>query len=202
MIRSGPAAVRVGLDARPAGDVGGDHVVERVDVGVRRPRRRRSRRGAAASPTRPACPRAARAARASSSPRCGPRSRRRRGRSASARGRRGGEDHVGPARRRVAVDVDADHEVERLERGGQAVGVRRRDERVAAERDHRADLALAGRLDLLGHARGRQLAEDLGRAAHAARPAAEASCRARCPPRASRSPAAATSRRPAGRGCR
>ena len=30
--------------------------------------------------------------------------------------RRRGEDHVGAARRRVAVDVDADHEVERLER--------------------------------------------------------------------------------------
>ena len=38
----------------------------------------------------------------------------------------------------------------------------------------RADLALARRLDLLGEAADRQLAEDLGQAAHAARAPAEA----------------------------
>ena len=71
-------------------------------------------------------------------------------------------------RRLVDVDVDAHHEVEVVERGGEALAVRRRDDRVAGDRDERADLPVAGRLDLLGHAGGGQLAEDLRRAAHPA----------------------------------
>ena len=63
------------------------------------------------------------------------------------------------ARRLVEVEVDADHEVERLERGGEAVAVRRRQHRVAGDREQRADLAVARRLDLLGQAGGGQLAE-------------------------------------------
>ena len=73
--------------------------------------------------------------------------------------RRAGQDHVRVARRLVHVDVERDHEVERLECAVEALGLRRRDDRVARDRDERADLALARRLDLLGEADDRQLAE-------------------------------------------
>ena len=56
----------------------------------------------------------------------------------------------------------------------QPLGVRGGHRRVAGDRHERAHLALAGRLDLLGQAGHRQLAERLGSAAHAAVPAAEA----------------------------
>ena len=88
--------------------------------------------------------------------------------------RRGpGEDDVGVAGGLVDVDVDADHEVQPLERRGQAVAVRRAHRRVAGHGEQRAHLALARRLDLLGQARRRQLAEDLAQPAHAAVPAPE-----------------------------
>ena len=74
----------------------------------------------------------------------------------------------------VEVDVDADHEVQALERRGQAVAVRRAHRRVSGHGHQRAHLALARRLDLLGQARRGQLAEDLAHSAHAAVPAPEA----------------------------
>ena len=56
---------------------------------------------------------------------------------------RRGQDHVGVAGRLVHVDVDREHEVERLDRALEPAAVRRRDERVAGDRDERAHLALA-----------------------------------------------------------
>ena len=85
--------------------------------------------------------------------------------------RRRGEDDVGVARGLVDVDVERDHEVQRLQRALQAAGVRRRQRGVAGQGDERAHLALAGRVDLLGQAGHRQLAVGLAEAAHAARPA-------------------------------
>ena len=82
------------------------------------------------------------------------------------------------ARRLVQVDVDADHEVERGERAREARRVRRAHGGIARDRDQRAHLTLARRLDLLGEARARELAEHLGRAAHAALVAVQAHARA------------------------
>jgi len=56
----------------------------------------------------------------------------------------------------------------------EARAVRRAQRRVAGDRDERADLPIARRLDLLGEAGGGQLPVDLGRLAHAARPPPEA----------------------------
>ena len=85
----------------------------------------------------------------------------------------GGEDDVGVAGGLVDVDVERDHEVERLDRRLERAGVGRRDQRVAGDRDQRPDLALARGRDLLGEPDDRQLAEDLGPAADPARPAAD-----------------------------
>ena len=53
------------------------------------------------------------------------------------------------------------------ERAVEPVGVGRRHRRVAGDGDERAHLAVAGRLDLLGEHDDRELAEELGQAAHA-----------------------------------
>ena len=87
------------------------------------------------------------------------------------RGRR--QDHVGVPGRLVDVDVDADHQLERVERGGQPARVGRRDGRVAGDREQRAHLPLAGRLDLVGQRRDRQLSEHLVHLADTAGPATE-----------------------------
>ena len=87
--------------------------------------------------------------------------------------RRGGQDHVGVARRLVDVDVDADEQVEPGERALHPVRVRRRARGVAGERDQRPDLAVAGRLHLLRERGGRELAERLGEAADAGPAAGE-----------------------------
>ena len=81
--------------------------------------------------------------------------------------RRRRQDDVGVARRLVEVEVERDVEVERLERRLEPARVRRRARGVAGQRDQRADLAVAGRLDLLGQAGDGQLAEALRQAAHA-----------------------------------
>ena len=77
------------------------------------------------------------------------------------------------ARRLVEVDVDADHEVERVERLVEAGAVGGREHRVAGDGEERTDLAVARLLDLLGEAHHRQLAVDLGKSAHPARVPAE-----------------------------
>ena len=85
-------------------------------------------------------------------------------------GRVGGrEDHVGVAGRLVEVRVDGHHEVERRQRPVEPPAVRRRQHRVAGDGDDGAHLPVARRVDLLGQRRGRELADDLGRAPHAAR---------------------------------
>ena len=92
---------------------------------------------------------------------------------------RGGEDDVGVAGGLVDVDVDRDHEVELVGRRRERTRVRRRDEWVAGDRHQGAHAALAGRRDLLREPHDRQLAEDLGPAAHAAAPAPHAKALAR-----------------------
>ncbi len=81
------------------------------------------------------------------------------------------ENHVGMARGLVDVDVDRHLELEPLERGLDAAAVRQREHRVAGVRDEGPHLPGAWCLDLLGEARGRQVAERLGKPAHAASPA-------------------------------
>src|SRR5262249_60624160 len=73
--------------------------------------------------------------------------------------------------RLVQVDVQAHHELEPGERARQPVAVRRAEDRIAGDRDERADLALARGLDLLGEAGARELAHDFGETAHAGRAA-------------------------------
>ena len=73
----------------------------------------------------------------------------------------------------VAVDVDADHQLERVQRLRKTVAVRRREHRVAADRDQRADLALAGGFDLLSKAVDGKLAEHFAAAFGARRPAVD-----------------------------
>ncbi len=90
-------------------------------------------------------------------------------RAVQGRGRR--QDHVCVARRLVHVDVDADHQVDPLERASQPPGVRRAHDRIAGEREERAHLALAGSVDLVRHAGDRQLADRLGKTTDAAAPA-------------------------------
>ena len=53
------------------------------------------------------------------------------------------EDHVGVAGRLVEPVVDADHAVELVERGVEPVAARRRQHRVAGDREERADLPVA-----------------------------------------------------------
>ena len=73
----------------------------------------------------------------------------------------------------LTVDVDRDEEVEPLQRALDPARVRCRARGVAGDRDQRAHLALAGRLDLLRERGDRQLAEALGQPAHARAPAPE-----------------------------
>ncbi len=87
---------------------------------------------------------------------------------------RAGEDHVRVARRLVHVDVHRQHELESLDRLLEAAAVRRGHHRVARHRDQRPHLALAGRVDLLGQACHRQLAERLAEPADPALPPAQA----------------------------
>ena len=84
------------------------------------------------------------------------------------RGRR--QDHVGVPGGLVEVDVDGDHEVQPVEGAGQGAAVGRRQHRVAGDRHHRPDLAVAGSLDLLAHRGGRQLAGELRDLPHPAAP--------------------------------
>ena len=53
------------------------------------------------------------------------------------------------ARRLVEIDVDADHQVESGERGGDARAVRRGQRGIARDRDQRLDLPLAGLQDFI-----------------------------------------------------
>ena len=82
------------------------------------------------------------------------------------------QDHVGQARGLVDVGIDRDPEVERGDRGGEAAGAGRRQQRVAGDGDQGAHAAR--RLDLVGQGRDRQLAEHLGQAAGPAGEPAEA----------------------------
>ena len=54
------------------------------------------------------------------------------------------QDDVGVTRGLVEVDVDRDHEVERVERRAEPAAVRRRQHRVARDRHERVDLASPG----------------------------------------------------------
>ena len=83
----------------------------------------------------------------------------------------GRQDHVGVAGRGVEIGVDADHEVELGQQAFEAAGIRGRQRRVAGDREQRAHLPVAGRVDLVGERRHRQLAEHLREAAHPAVPA-------------------------------
>ncbi len=117
---------------------------------------------------------------------------------------RAGQDDVGVAARLVDVDVQADEQVEPVERGLKPVGVRRRQAGVAAEREERLDLAFARCLDLVRERDDGQLAERLGQAPHAARPAAgseAAGRRVRIGVGLTGGGQRRTSRRPRGRGC-
>ena len=79
-----------------------------------------------------------------------------------------GQQHVGVARGLVEVRVDAHDEVEPLHGRVEAAAVGRGQDRVSRDGDQGAHLALAGRVDLLGQADDRQLAQRLGQGAHAA----------------------------------
>ena len=89
----------------------------------------------------------------------------------SLEGCRRGEDDVGEAGGLVQVDVDGDHEVEALERAGQAFAVGRGEHRVARDGHQRADALVATSVDLLGESRGGQLARELRQPTHARSPA-------------------------------
>ena len=154
-----PGPTRSSGSAAPPASCVGDEVVERRDVGVRRP-------GPVTMPVR----------RSSVSHSCGTSVASSGGRVVGhvAHGelverevvvralerRRAGQDHVGVARRLVDVDVERDH-AGRARRAPPSsrseFGVEQA--RVAAQREQRADLALAGRLDLLGERGDGQLAE-------------------------------------------
>src|SRR4029453_6751955 len=83
------------------------------------------------------------------------------------------QDYVGVARRLVQEDVEAEHELEPVERGVEARAVRRTQHRVAGNRDQRSHLTLAGRFDLFRQTGTGQLAIDLRRLAYAAVPPPE-----------------------------
>ena len=84
-----------------------------------------------------------------------------------------GQDHVGVARSLVEGVVERDHGVELGQGRVETAGVGGRDHRVAADDHQRLDLAGPGRVDLLGQARHRELAQGLWSAPHPAVPAAE-----------------------------
>lgn len=77
------------------------------------------------------------------------------------------QDHVCMARGLVEVHVDADHRVEPGQRRVQPRRAWGGQHRVAAKRDQAVDLTRPWRVDLLGQARGRVLADDARCAAHA-----------------------------------
>ena len=83
----------------------------------------------------------------------------------------GRQDHVGVARRLVDVDVDRHHELELLERRADSLPVGCREDGVAGQRDHGADLARARGLDLVRQHGRREIAERLRQPAHPALPA-------------------------------
>src|SRR5207247_2188982 len=84
-----------------------------------------------------------------------------------------GQDDVGVAGGLVHVDVEAHHELERVERAVEALTVGRAEHRVTGDGHERTDLPVARRLDLLGEASARELAVDLRRLADSTPPAAE-----------------------------
>ena len=84
------------------------------------------------------------------------------------RGRR--QDDVGVPGRLVEVDVDRRHEVQRIERLGQAPAVGGREHRVPGNGEHGPDLALTRCLDLLAEHRDGQLSGVLRQAADPAPP--------------------------------
>ncbi len=67
----------------------------------------------------------------------------------------------------VEVRIDRDHEIEPGQRLLELAAVRRREHRVAGGGDERTDPPLAGRQDLLGERRHRELAAELRQPAHA-----------------------------------
>src|SRR3546814_17070090 len=79
---------------------------------------------------------------------------------------------VGETRGFVAITIDRYHEVETAERGFELTAVRRRQYRVAGDRPQCAHLTVAGRPDLLGQCRRRQLATALRQAGPARFPRA------------------------------
>ena len=83
--------------------------------------------------------------------------------------RRGcGQDHIRMARGLVQVDVQAEHEVQPVERLGQARAVGRREHRVGGHGNQRLDLPLARRLYFLRQAGDGQLPHDFRRAPYTA----------------------------------
>ena len=93
-------------------------------------------------------------------------------RAVERRGR--GQDHVRVPGGLVDVDVDAHHQVDVLERAAHAAGVGSAHDGVSGEREERAHLTVARRVDLLGEARDGQLADCLRQAADAGAPAGHA----------------------------
>ena len=82
------------------------------------------------------------------------------------------QDDVRVARGLVEVDIEAHHQRERFECLRDPRTVRCREYGVTRDGEHRAHLARARGLDLLGEASDRQLAEHLRRARHTATPPA------------------------------
>ena len=88
------------------------------------------------------------------------------------RGRRR-QDHVGVPGGLVEVDVDRRHEVQAGQGPVERRAVGGRQHRVAGHGQHRADLPVAGRLDLLAQRRDGQLARRLGQPADPGAPHVE-----------------------------
>ena len=78
------------------------------------------------------------------------------------------EDDVGMPGGLVEVEVDGHHEVQRVERFGEAATVGGREDRVAGQRDEGPDPAVTGSLDLLAHDCRRELAAVLRKSADTA----------------------------------
>ena len=93
------------------------------------------------------------------------------------------QDDVRVPRGLVEVRVDADHELDAVERLVEPVPVGRRQNGVAGDGDHRLDLPLAGCIDLLGQCGGGHFGQRLGISGDSAVPAAglEAAARFRRP---------------------
>ncbi|MCY1359028.1 hypothetical protein D9M69_455820 [compost metagenome] len=88
--------------------------------------------------------------------------------------RRGGrQDQVGIASGLVDVEVDAEHELQAVQRSLQLTAVGRRQHRVAGHRDQCANLPVARGQHLLGERRHRQLAAVFRQPGNAALPAVE-----------------------------